>query len=275
MGRFILGTCLGAGLTLVSFVALSGHELPQGFELPSLADIQADIEATGFRLDREQVQDFVRSTRNSVREHLPPPEAQEVNVVLNREGAQLHPGPDFARLGLSSVLIERRMTALEIPAYRTSNSRWKALGRCIEGRFDDYQVNILDEAPSSGDYMVLHVGGSSKQLGMSPRIRGLSPTTGRVIPNATMFLFTHGNPSTKELCEAGAHEIGHAVGLDHNRLCTDLMSYRSCGAKSFREAASPCGEYEARECHNGELEQSSALKLRQLVGLRERGPEVS
>lgn len=265
MAHFLSGVVTGAvlGLGVVAGVVYARDgdiaalgELSKNIDLPRFGDAVPAIEAT----------------RRAIEDVLPEPRAREVNVVLDRDGARLYPGPDMARVGTSSVLFRNGITSLDIPAYEGSDTRWRAFGRCVEERFEGYRVNILDEAPARGDYVVVHVGGSPDLFGYHSNTRGLAPLTGRVIPNAPVFVFTDGDPDAEELCDTAAHEIGHAVGLDHSRVCNDLMSYGDCEDKAFLDEAGACGEYDDRECVDGSPGQSSAEKLERRVGRRSRRP---
>jgi hypothetical protein len=96
-----------------------------------------------------------------------------------------------------------------------------------------------------------------------------------VTRDAVVHVFSRsvGERDARVLCQVAAHEVGHAMGLDHSMQCGDLMSYprAECGFardETFVDADAPCGEYEERECHTGSDTQNSYRRLAQLVGLR-------
>ncbi len=79
-------------------------------------------------------------------------------------------------------------------------------------------------------------------------------------------MFQTPHRTTGALCDTAAHEVGHTMGLDHSRTCGDVMSYESCGAKTFQNAVGRCGEWDARPCADGSGVQNSWDKLASLVG---------
>ncbi len=88
-----------------------------------------------------------------------------------------------------------------------------------------------------------------------------------------VFSKSVGERDARQLCNVTAHEVGHAMGLDHSMQCGDVMSYprEDCGfgrAETFVDADAPCGEYAERSCHTGEATQNSFQRLAVLVGLR-------
>lgn len=303
MLRALLGLMIGMLLGLAGLLALPHLPAIDGRAWPdvlSKVDLRSpDLDRLARRVNLEPVRRFahehlgleielrsvdlsgldprpmMEQTRHALDRALPEPGPRAVKVVLNRDGARLYAGPDHARFGLSSVLARGGIASLEIPAYRGTDRRWSAMKRCVRDRFDRYAVEILSDPPPSGDYMVVHVGGNPDQFGMKKTIQGLAPHTGRLIPNAPVFVFDHAKPNATDLCEVVAHEIGHAIGLDHTRACGDLMSYEDCGKKTFRDRAAACGEWDERDCVDGRATQNSAALLERRVGRRERAPLVS
>jgi hypothetical protein len=189
-----------------------------------------------------------------------------VRVVLHREGGLVVPGNDDPRRFRSGVLERSGLDWLEVPAFAGDDAEWAELVGCVEEKYAGLAVDVLETPPSRGDYIVAMIGGSPDAFGFDEHVGGIAPWNGRVIDDAVVFAFQTPDTSTQELCEKTAHEIGHALGLDHTRDCSDLMSYESCGAKQFREEPAPCGEWDDRECGSGRSTQSSAEELARRVG---------
>lgn len=173
-------------------------------------------------------------------------------IYLNREGVTLTSGRDDASENRSS-LVDAGETA-SIPAFSGSDRSWRRLKKCVEKKFVDFDVQVVDRRPVSGDYVMVAVGGRPKDLGLEDgafeNAAGLAPFNGRPIPGAVVLVFarTVGNAVTA-MCETAAHEIGHAYGLDHARHCSDLMTYMPrCGARVFLDRNVSCGEHTSREC---------------------------
>lgn len=211
---------------------------------------------------------LVHSARRTLHRALPQSGPREVNVVLSREGGTLTAGPEYGPLGLSSVALATGHFRIEVPPLRISDARWQRFQRCVRSRFAPYAINFRDTRPPGSDAIVVHVGGSPSMFGHARTVHGIAPHAGRVLANASVFVFTHHRPSTAAMCNTAAHEIGHALGLDHTRLCSDIMSYTECGPKRFRDRADACGEHSRRECYDGTATQNSAAALRAAVGTR-------
>jgi hypothetical protein len=59
------------------------------------------------------------------------------------------------------------------------------------------------------------------------------------------FEGNHGFNIVQELCGTASHEAGHLLGLEHEVIHEDLMSYESFQPKAFMDQDSPCGTYES------------------------------
>jgi hypothetical protein len=164
---------------------------------------------------------------------------------------------------------------VRIPRFGGGDRAWNAIVSCVRDHYAPFQVDIVDEKPARGDFITAVLGGRASQLGLDDSwTNGVGPHSGRVIPNALVFIFTKvgtGERDVGNLCAVTAHEVAHAIGLDHSYKCGDIMSYwlDRCGTREFLDADAPCGEDEPRKCAGGARTQNSYRRLGELVGFRE------
>ena len=201
-------------------------------------------------------------------------------VYLNREGVLLRSGADDAALNISSVVANSPLDEAFVSPFAGSLTRWSAIAKCIRGKFEPFDIQVVEQRPIGQDYIMAVLGGTPEQLGFREKdghvhshSTGLAPFNGKNIPKAVVFIFTHAlRESLKETCEAASMEIAHAYGLDHARHCKDLMTYmKPCGARSFLDKNIPCGEHEDRPCQGGTPTQNSYRQLMELLGPRPKG----
>lgn len=194
-------------------------------------------------------------------------------VVLERHGATITGGEDDSRQLVSSVVATKRTTAT-IPKFGGSDKEWRELVKCVQKVFAPYDLNVVEERPASGPFVLVMVGGTPSLLGYEKKIAGLAPYNTDVVDDPVVFVFakTLGDDPTK-MCETAAEEIGHTYGLDHEYNCKDPMTYlASCGTQAFQSGEYSCGEYEKRPCKNGQPKQNSHARLLAVLGPHKPAP---
>lgn len=192
-----------------------------------------------------------------------------VTVVLHRDGGRAYAGADDPHKLRSGVVARNGYDYVDIPAWGRSDDEWNALVACVQSQFAEFAVTVVDVPPVRGDYILAMIGGSSFALGFEETVHGIAPWNGKVQGEAVVFVFDSPDTSLERMCETAGHEVGHALGLDHSHNCSDVMSYESCGPRSFVDEAALCGEWENRMCANGRVTQNSSAELTRRVGRRD------
>jgi hypothetical protein len=194
-------------------------------------------------------------------------------IYLDRAPRTLAPGTDDARRRVSSVIAHAGTVARNLPGWKGSAKAWNDTVACVRRVFAPYAVEVTDQPPSTDDHILVVVGGKPADIGAkNKRISGLAPFSGGLIPRAVVFAFaaTQGH-KPQPVCETIAMEVAHAYGLDHQYLCSDVMSYlRPCGKRSFVDKDARCGEEKARPCAGGAAIQNSHRRLLAVLGPRPR-----
>lgn len=210
---------------------------------------------------------FIRVKRVATGEAPPPSRV----IYMHRGPIALAAGDDDAPNNISSVIRYNGIATADLPGFKGGNKKWDQIVKCVTGRFKKYDVVVTEQRPTAGDYILVAVGGRPKHVASKGHhTAGLAPFNSQSIPNAVVFAFSDqlGN-RMRETCETIVMEVGHAYGLDHAYYCPDVMTYRQgCGPKGFRDQDVPCGEGEARICHNGERTQNSYRHLVDLLGAK-------
>jgi hypothetical protein len=192
-----------------------------------------------------------------------------VIVYVNRSGGTVSAGEDDSHRGTSSLV---ESGSVKVPPWKGGDTRWKKVMACARDRFRAFDIDLVEERPPSGDYIEAMVGGMPSLLGYGKDVSGIAPYTGDVMPNAIVYIFAAGVDYDVEVtCVDVLHEVGHALGLDHEYLCQDPMSYLwDCDqAKTFQDVEAQCGEDDPRSCENGTHTQNSFRILARNVGLRD------
>jgi hypothetical protein len=245
MSRFVVAF-VAVGLTLGASEIARAEEVDDIYEVPA---------AMAFQGPKDQV------TRG-------------VTLYLNKGGGTVVAGWDDSAENTSSIVFNVGESQ-QIPAWRGGDRKWKKVVACVRDRFADFDVEVVTERPSTGDYVMIMVGGRPSLFGYGDGVSGVAPYTGEVLHAAIGYVFSDNLRNDVDgTCLAVVHETGHTLGLDHAYLCEDPMSYLwGCGPKRFRDQDASCGENEPRYCGDGEETQNSWRRLAAAVGLRGERPE--
>lgn len=199
-----------------------------------------------------------------------PPQPSRI-IYLARTPLTLSPGEDDAAAGRSSVVAAMGNRAVKVPGWKGSNAGWKQTVTCVRQLFAPFAVEVTDQRPTSDEFVLVAVGGRPGDIGeKNKRIGGLAPFSGGVIPRPVVFAFAQQlGHKAQTVCETIGMEVAHAYGLDHQYLCSDVMSYlKPCGKRRFVDKDVPCGEGKPRACVGGAATQNSFRRLLAVLGPR-------
>ena len=193
---------------------------------------------------------------------------------LNRAGGTYTPGRNDARTNRSS-LVER---ARAVPPWDVSDEIWGQVVTCLQDQFARWNVVVTDVDPGDVPHLESVIAGDPTDIDMDPGVGGVSPYAldCSTIDNSIVFTFAEVfGRNARVVCEVAAQEMAHSFGLDHERLCTDPMTYMSgCGRKTFQDQEARCGEDEDRDCACGDRTQNSVAWLTERLGLAEEPPDA-
>lgn len=195
-------------------------------------------------------------------------------VFMQRYGGTYYGGNNDSSQNRSSIVPGQSAT---VGPFHLDDNAWEEVMDCTTEMFSRFNVQVTDVEPQSGAYIESVVGGHPSQLGLPNGVGGVAPIDPyqcNLIERAIVYTFTQnlGN-NTRVICEVVAQEVAHAMSLDHQYLCADPMTYlNGCGAKTFQDQASQCGEYSARQCNCGRPSQNSVQVLLEKLGPSDGSP---
>jgi MYXO-CTERM domain-containing protein len=198
-------------------------------------------------------------------------------IYLNRFGGTYTSGNDDSGNNVSSIVSGGSAT---IGSFYGDDEDWSDVLGCVQDQFAAFNVYVTDIEPLEGDYVEAVVGGSPQQLGMPWGVGGVAPYDPygcQVISDAVVYIFSDiyqgMSNANRAVCETVAQEVAHAFTLDHQLLCEDPMTYLDgCGAKTFQDEYSSCGEWEVRECSCNRPSQNSVQLMYELLGTNDGTP---
>lgn len=157
-----------------------------------------------------------------------------------------------------------------IAPWDVSDEGWAEVMDCVRDQFARFDVVVTDVDPGDVPHIESVVAGHPGDLGLADNIGGISPFASNcsVIERSVVYTFAELFGDNRQfLCQVVAQEIAHSIGLDHELLCEDPMTYLGgCGAKTFQDIDAPCGESEQRPCACGAATQNSVATLRARLG---------
>ena len=173
----------------------------------------------------------------------PPPTtsgfAAPLQVHVTGTGGRVTAGEaDNGPQWISRALYNAGYSYADIPAFEGTAAEWQFMITCAQNHFAGFPIQLVDTAPTTGDYVTVVVGGQAAHMGQTNMWGWASMGDKAVVVRGMGFVFSqdHGPTQRADLCQTLAHEIGHLVGLDHTQDCGDLMETpRNCERTGFLE----------------------------------------
>jgi uncharacterized protein (TIGR03382 family) len=225
--------------------------------LPTLAlaeDFEAPVEEFAPDVRGWMVSERQDGGPSSVRQVLgpidePPQGAGETLILyINKNGVTLSPGNNDSRTNRSTLVNQTTSVA----AWTVSATTWQQIMDCTRTMWAPFNVLVTDVDPGNVPHMESIVTTLSSEIGMDPNVGGVSPYTIGCdnIPNSIVFTFAEAFGGDAEtICEVMGQEMAHSIGLDHQMLASDPMTYLQYdGLQAFRDQTVSCGEYQNRAC---------------------------
>jgi hypothetical protein len=177
-------------------------------------------------------------------------------------GCNYTPGFDDSRTNTSSL----PSGSSTLSAFAHGDASFDAIVACVRDTFAPFAIEVTDVDPGGADHFEVAVAGTPQQLGLLVGVLNVSPTTCQndgVIANGLAFAFANTLGDVPlEICWNAAQAAGALLGLDHEILAGDVMTYLAGSLpKTFLDETAPCGEFQARDCLCGGTTQNSHQRL--------------
>jgi len=203
-------------------------------------------------------------------------QAQQRVLFLDRcsETCLYTPGFNDSRANHSSIVNQASVLA----SFAHGDPSWNTVVACVRDSFAPFAITVTDVDPGSAEHLEVAVAGAPQQIGISAGVHSVSPFTcdgERVVENGIGFAFANAvGDAPLEICWNAAQAAGVLLGLDHELLATDVMTYLTGPLpKAFVDEAASCGESTPRTCTCGGTTQNSYQQL--LTTLPEAGAVAS
>jgi hypothetical protein len=198
-------------------------------------------------------------------------------VYLDRGGSMLRAADaDDATRGHSELLKENGRGYVMVPQFPFGVAMWNDVLACTRSHFSGLPIVITDQRPEGGAFSTVVVAGSRTLYGDSEVFGRMNSQPGQANPYAVGFVYAHDMKRSAQnrphelirdnLCGAIAHEIGHALGLEHVAACTDIMrggdAPAACVPRQFSDRDLPCLR---GQCATGKSTQNSYRDLQRIL----------
>lgn len=176
------------------------------------------------------------------------------------------PGFDDSSTNQSSVV----SGTSTLSGFAFGDPSWNAVVACVRDAFAPFAITVTDVDPGPLVHLEVAIGGAPQQLGLPAGIVEISPVTctgDRVVEAGIAFAFAQEiGDIPLEVCWNAARAAGSLLGLDHELLAGDVMTYLVDPLpKTFLDETAPCGEFTPRTCQCGGTTQNSHQQLLALL----------
>ncbi|HEV2293550.1 MAG TPA: hypothetical protein VGR35_06820 [Tepidisphaeraceae bacterium] len=255
-GKFPFSTC--ATSLLLLFVTSCAQSNPP--DQQSVADPSGQIHAGAMPAETQRIQvegdqiipwDDVlivgdEGEPSAAEREIGPAEPRPQTIYLNRHGGTYWgAGYDDPSRNISQLLGAHGYSSVTFLPYAGTDRQWGRVVQEVRKLFSPYQVAVVDQEPSSGDYIECLVSGSRADvMGLGYKILGYSPQHDRcrLLPRAVNFVFAQRiTNSPYVIGQVAGHECGHAAGLHHIYDGDDTMSYLFWSNRRFQDRLMQCG----------------------------------